>query len=165
MEATTTEAKGYIKTLAEVLSRRMIYRSLLYRHPLRTGFVKTKNPGGVWTVNSPQSHIVRVYDAGHGKSGVFHSAEWHDGDWSSDGIREAYTRAFGDGPRNFEPWSRLFTINRILMKPPSAKISSTMKETGSEAKVNGLASCRVGEEIIVLRQKTSIRGRTDQNSS
>ncbi|GFV46411.1 hypothetical protein TNCV_3233001 [Trichonephila clavipes] len=42
---------------------------------------------GVWTVNSPQSHIVRVYDAGHGKSGVFHSAEWHDGDWSSDGIR------------------------------------------------------------------------------
>ncbi|GFS64285.1 hypothetical protein TNCV_3946001 [Trichonephila clavipes] len=45
---------------------------------------------GVWTVNSPQSHIVRVYDAGHGKSGVFHSAEWHDGDWSSDGIRVAW---------------------------------------------------------------------------
>ncbi|GFV72950.1 hypothetical protein TNCV_1329581 [Trichonephila clavipes] len=45
---------------------------------------------GVWTVNSPQSHIVRVYDAGHGKSGVFHSAEWHDGDWSSDGIWEAW---------------------------------------------------------------------------
>ncbi|GFT94840.1 hypothetical protein TNCV_1471571 [Trichonephila clavipes] len=45
---------------------------------------------GVWTVNSPQSHIVRVYDAGHGKIGVFHSAEWHDGDWSSDGIREAW---------------------------------------------------------------------------
>ncbi|GFV06117.1 hypothetical protein TNCV_3144051 [Trichonephila clavipes] len=45
---------------------------------------------GVWTVNSPQSHIVRVYDAEHGKSGVFHSAEWHDGDWSSDGIREAW---------------------------------------------------------------------------
>ncbi|GFX99849.1 hypothetical protein TNCV_258861 [Trichonephila clavipes] len=45
---------------------------------------------GVWTVNSPQSHIVRVYDAVHGKSGVFHSAEWHDGDWSSDGIREAW---------------------------------------------------------------------------
>ncbi|GFU32159.1 transposable element Tcb2 transposase [Trichonephila clavipes] len=44
---------------------------------------------GVWTVNSPPSHIVRVYDAGHGKSGVFHSAEWHDGDCSSDGIREA----------------------------------------------------------------------------
>ncbi|GFY08583.1 hypothetical protein TNCV_810161 [Trichonephila clavipes] len=44
----------------------------------------------VWTVNSPQSHIVRVYDAGHGKSGVFHSAEWHEGDWSSDGIREAW---------------------------------------------------------------------------
>ncbi|GFW72443.1 hypothetical protein TNCV_3796711 [Trichonephila clavipes] len=22
---------------------------------------------GVWTVNSPQSHIVRVYDVGHGK--------------------------------------------------------------------------------------------------
>ncbi|GFS64178.1 hypothetical protein TNCV_3945331 [Trichonephila clavipes] len=45
---------------------------------------------GVWTVNSPQSHIVRVYDAGHGNSGVFHSAEWHDGDLSSDGIREAW---------------------------------------------------------------------------
>ncbi|GFV05196.1 hypothetical protein TNCV_224091 [Trichonephila clavipes] len=45
---------------------------------------------GRLTVNSPQSHIVRVYDAGHGKSGVFHSAEWHDGDWSSDGIREAW---------------------------------------------------------------------------
>ncbi|GFW98327.1 hypothetical protein TNCV_1092051 [Trichonephila clavipes] len=45
---------------------------------------------GVWTVNSPQSHIVRVYDAGHGKSGIFNSAEWHDGDWSSDGIREAW---------------------------------------------------------------------------
>ncbi|GFT95418.1 hypothetical protein TNCV_3326821 [Trichonephila clavipes] len=37
---------------------------------------------GVWTVNSHQSHIVKVYDAGHGKSGVFNSAEWHDGDWS-----------------------------------------------------------------------------------
>ncbi|GFY10390.1 hypothetical protein TNCV_1462801 [Trichonephila clavipes] len=45
---------------------------------------------GFWTVNSPQSRIVRVYDAGNGKSGVFHSAEWHDGDWSSDGIREAW---------------------------------------------------------------------------
>ncbi|GFT06287.1 hypothetical protein TNCV_2990581 [Trichonephila clavipes] len=50
----------------------------------------TRLISGVWTVNSPQSHIVRVYDAGHGKSGVFHSAEWHDGDWSSDGIREAW---------------------------------------------------------------------------
>ncbi|GFW94475.1 hypothetical protein TNCV_2701961 [Trichonephila clavipes] len=39
--------------------------------------------------NSPQSHIVKVYDAGLDESGVFHSAEWHDGDWSSDGIREA----------------------------------------------------------------------------
>ncbi|GFU41136.1 hypothetical protein TNCV_1058641 [Trichonephila clavipes] len=45
---------------------------------------------GVRTVNSPQSHIVRVHDAGHGKNGVFHSAEWHDCDWSSDGIREAW---------------------------------------------------------------------------
>ncbi|GFV00886.1 hypothetical protein TNCV_1387001 [Trichonephila clavipes] len=49
---------------------------------------------GVWTVNSPQSHIVRVYDAGHGKSGVFHSAEWHVGDWLSDGIREAWLMFF-----------------------------------------------------------------------
>ncbi|GFS96262.1 hypothetical protein TNCV_16391 [Trichonephila clavipes] len=49
---------------------------------------------GVRTVNSPQSHIVRVYDAGHGKSGVFHSAEWHVGDWLSDGIREAWLMFF-----------------------------------------------------------------------
>ncbi|GFU10875.1 hypothetical protein TNCV_3494711 [Trichonephila clavipes] len=29
--------------------------------------------------------------SGHGKSGVFHSAEWHDGDWSGeDGVREAW---------------------------------------------------------------------------
>ncbi|GFU65265.1 hypothetical protein TNCV_2977371 [Trichonephila clavipes] len=27
------------------------------------------------------------YDAGFDESGVFHSAEWHDGDWSSDGIQ------------------------------------------------------------------------------
>ncbi|GFY30639.1 hypothetical protein TNCV_3118011 [Trichonephila clavipes] len=40
--------------------------------------------------NSPQSHLVIVYDAGLDESGVFHSAEWHDGDWSSDGIREAW---------------------------------------------------------------------------
>ncbi|GFT98086.1 hypothetical protein TNCV_789081 [Trichonephila clavipes] len=63
----------------------------LYRYHTTT---ETRNIGrflsGVWTVNSPQSHIVRVYDAGRGKSGVFHSAEWHDGDWSSDGIREAW---------------------------------------------------------------------------
>ncbi|GFW01573.1 hypothetical protein TNCV_4084881 [Trichonephila clavipes] len=44
--------------------------------------------------NSPQSHIVKVYDAGHGKSGVFHSAEWHDGDWSNDGIREDWLWCF-----------------------------------------------------------------------
>ncbi|GFT57196.1 hypothetical protein TNCV_1692061 [Trichonephila clavipes] len=43
--------------------------------------------------NSPQSHIVRVYDAGHGKS-VFHSAEWYDGDWSNDGIREEWLWCF-----------------------------------------------------------------------
>ncbi|GFV24271.1 hypothetical protein TNCV_685511 [Trichonephila clavipes] len=49
---------------------------------------------GVRTVNSPQSHIVRVYDAGLGKSGVFHSAEWHVGDWLSDGIREAWLMFF-----------------------------------------------------------------------
>ncbi|GFU36184.1 hypothetical protein TNCV_191911 [Trichonephila clavipes] len=44
--------------------------------------------------NSPQSHIVKVYDAGHGKSGVFHSAEWHDGDWSNYGIREKWLWCF-----------------------------------------------------------------------
>ncbi|GFT48286.1 hypothetical protein TNCV_4708531 [Trichonephila clavipes] len=49
---------------------------------------------GVRTVNSPQSHIVRVCDAGLGKSGVFHSAEWHVGDWLSDGIREAWLMFF-----------------------------------------------------------------------
>ncbi|GFV49620.1 hypothetical protein TNCV_1484761 [Trichonephila clavipes] len=58
---------------------------------------------GVWTVNSPQSHIVRVYDAGHGKSGVFHSAEWHDGDWSSDGIREATATAGSDVVQSGRP--------------------------------------------------------------
>ncbi|GFX40076.1 integrase catalytic domain-containing protein [Trichonephila clavipes] len=44
--------------------------------------------------NSPQSHIVRVYNAGHDKSGVYHSAEWHDGDWSNDGIREEWLWCF-----------------------------------------------------------------------
>ncbi|GFW24437.1 hypothetical protein TNCV_606781 [Trichonephila clavipes] len=44
--------------------------------------------------NSPQSHIVRVYDAGDDKSGVFHSAEWHDGDWSNDGIRGEWLWCF-----------------------------------------------------------------------
>ncbi|GFY14154.1 hypothetical protein TNCV_3613431 [Trichonephila clavipes] len=44
--------------------------------------------------NSPQSHIVRVYDARHDKNGVFYSAEWHDGDWSNDGIREAWLWCF-----------------------------------------------------------------------
>ncbi|GFW57386.1 hypothetical protein TNCV_543001 [Trichonephila clavipes] len=44
---------------------------------------------GVRTKNSPQSYIVIVYDAGLDESGFFHSAEWHDGDWSSDGIQEA----------------------------------------------------------------------------
>ncbi|GFX97349.1 hypothetical protein TNCV_1077201 [Trichonephila clavipes] len=44
--------------------------------------------------NSPQSHIVKVYDAGLDESGVFHSAEWHVGDGSSDGIREAWLRFF-----------------------------------------------------------------------
>ncbi|GFY08615.1 hypothetical protein TNCV_810481 [Trichonephila clavipes] len=59
--------------------------------------------------NSPQSHIVRVYDAGLGKSGVYHSAEWHVGDWLSDGIREAWLRFFiwvrlkSRGPSKAEP--------------------------------------------------------------
>ncbi|GFT68497.1 hypothetical protein TNCV_1896941 [Trichonephila clavipes] len=44
--------------------------------------------------NSSQSHIMIVYDAGNDKSGVFHSAEWHDGDWSNDGIREAWLWCF-----------------------------------------------------------------------
>ncbi|GFT48287.1 HTH_Tnp_Tc3_2 domain-containing protein [Trichonephila clavipes] len=44
---------------------------------------------GIWTVKQYKSHIVRVYDAGHGESSVYHSAEWHDGDWSNYGIREA----------------------------------------------------------------------------
>ncbi|GFV91637.1 piggyBac transposable element-derived protein 3 [Trichonephila clavipes] len=64
--------------------------SIIARHKILMRSKKWRFLLGVWTVNSPQSHIVRVYDAGHGKSGVFHSAEWHDGDWSSDGIREAW---------------------------------------------------------------------------
>ncbi|GFW12661.1 hypothetical protein TNCV_3883711 [Trichonephila clavipes] len=48
-------------------------------------------------LNSHQSYVVRVYDAGHDESGVFHSAEWHDGDWSNDGIREAFTTSWIGG--------------------------------------------------------------------
>ncbi|GFT67112.1 hypothetical protein TNCV_1892281 [Trichonephila clavipes] len=33
---------------------------------------------------------MRVYDAGHGESGVSNSAEWRDGDWWNDGIWEAW---------------------------------------------------------------------------
>ncbi|GFV00947.1 hypothetical protein TNCV_1387611 [Trichonephila clavipes] len=33
-------------------------------------------------------------DDGLDESGVFHSAEWHVGDWSSDGIREAWLMFF-----------------------------------------------------------------------
>ncbi|GFW95076.1 hypothetical protein TNCV_1497151 [Trichonephila clavipes] len=67
-----------------------IFNSEILLSMLRNRRLNRRLISGVWTVNSPQSHIVRVYDAGHGKSGVFHSAEWHDGDWSSDGIREAW---------------------------------------------------------------------------
>ncbi|GFY13750.1 hypothetical protein TNCV_4961201 [Trichonephila clavipes] len=69
--------------------------------------------------NSPQSHIVRVYDAGHGKSDVFHSAEWHVGDWLSDGIREAWLRFFiwvrlkSRGPSK-EPWLHPAETERSL---------------------------------------------------
>ncbi|GFU62728.1 hypothetical protein TNCV_1519061 [Trichonephila clavipes] len=66
------------------------FKVLRFTQGRRSGELNRRLISGVWTVNSPQSHIVRVYDAGHGKSGVFHSAEWHDGDWSSDGIREAW---------------------------------------------------------------------------
>ncbi|GFV26221.1 uncharacterized protein TNCV_3150211 [Trichonephila clavipes] len=41
----------------------------------------------VKTVLNPISG--QVFDAGHNESGVFLSAEWHDGDWLVDGIREA----------------------------------------------------------------------------
>ncbi|GFW98080.1 transposable element Tcb2 transposase [Trichonephila clavipes] len=52
----------------ELLDNLMLWRDGT-KQPLRRFL------SGVWTVNSPQSHIVRVYNAGHGKSGVFHSAE------------------------------------------------------------------------------------------
>ncbi|GFV18960.1 hypothetical protein TNCV_4758451 [Trichonephila clavipes] len=75
-----------------ILTSREIAEEFGIHHSTVRDYIKSLGRliSGVWTVNSPQSHIVRVYDAGHGKSGVFHSAEWHDGNWSSDGIREAW---------------------------------------------------------------------------
>ncbi|GFU86387.1 hypothetical protein TNCV_1417391 [Trichonephila clavipes] len=83
IEQTHKKAQAVHAVLKRLISRRS---KLAIRHKA----LNRRLISGVWTVNSPQSHIVRVYDAGHGKSGVFHSAEWHDGDWSSDGIREAW---------------------------------------------------------------------------
>ncbi|GFS51249.1 hypothetical protein TNCV_3533271 [Trichonephila clavipes] len=76
--------------VAKIICFDRIYRYLSRESVVAGEALNRRLISGVWTVNSPQSHIVRVYDAGHGKSGVFHSAEWHDGDWSSDGIREAW---------------------------------------------------------------------------
>ncbi|GFX14182.1 hypothetical protein TNCV_1766761 [Trichonephila clavipes] len=48
---------------------------------------------GIWTgkiVLNPISG--QVFYAGHDESGGFLSAEWHDGDWLVDGIREAWLR-------------------------------------------------------------------------
>ncbi|GFV57190.1 paired domain-containing protein [Trichonephila clavipes] len=86
LKARTPRKKPYI---SEVTRKRRLEFAMKYKNKPMDFWKKAFNLG-VWTVNSPQSHIVRVYDAGHGKSGVFHSAEWHDGDWSSDGIREAW---------------------------------------------------------------------------
>ncbi|GFU69859.1 hypothetical protein TNCV_112781 [Trichonephila clavipes] len=44
---------------------------------------------GIWTVK--QSSIP-YRDFGHGERGVFHSAEWHDGDWSK---MESGRRGYG----------------------------------------------------------------------
>ncbi|GFW92579.1 uncharacterized protein TNCV_518961 [Trichonephila clavipes] len=79
------QACQHFKMYTKVVEKTRPNSSYIKKQALNRRFLS-----GVWTVNSPQSHIVRVYDAGHGKSGVFHSAEWHDGDWSSDGILEAW---------------------------------------------------------------------------
>ncbi|GFU53688.1 uncharacterized protein TNCV_838001 [Trichonephila clavipes] len=50
---------------------------------------------GIWTVKTVLNPIsVQVFDAEHDESGFFLSAEWHDGDWLIDGIREAWLRWF-----------------------------------------------------------------------
>ncbi|GFX90196.1 uncharacterized protein TNCV_2449711 [Trichonephila clavipes] len=50
---------------------------------------------GIWTVKTVLNPISgQVLDVEYDESGVFHSAEWHDGDWSNDGIREAWLWCF-----------------------------------------------------------------------
>ncbi|GFW48512.1 uncharacterized protein TNCV_1110711 [Trichonephila clavipes] len=50
---------------------------------------------GIWNVKTVLNPISgQVFDAGHDESGVFLSAEWHDGNWLVDGIREAWLRCF-----------------------------------------------------------------------
>ncbi|GFX92025.1 uncharacterized protein TNCV_5004891 [Trichonephila clavipes] len=50
---------------------------------------------GFWTVKTVLNPISgQVFDEGHGESGVLRSAEWHDGDWLDDGIREAWLLCF-----------------------------------------------------------------------
>ncbi|GFT18955.1 uncharacterized protein TNCV_4725921 [Trichonephila clavipes] len=50
---------------------------------------------GIWTVKTVFNPISgQVFDAGHDDSRDFLSAEWHDGDWLADRIREAWLRCF-----------------------------------------------------------------------
>ncbi|GFT31853.1 uncharacterized protein TNCV_2035801 [Trichonephila clavipes] len=50
---------------------------------------------GFWTVRTVLNPISgQAFDEGHDESGVLHSANWHDGDWMVDGIREAWLRCF-----------------------------------------------------------------------
>ncbi|GFT39182.1 uncharacterized protein TNCV_2897061 [Trichonephila clavipes] len=50
---------------------------------------------GFWTVKTVLNPISgQFFDEGHGESGVLRSAEWHDGDWLDDGIREAWLLCF-----------------------------------------------------------------------
>ncbi|GFS78492.1 hypothetical protein TNCV_3147481 [Trichonephila clavipes] len=76
--------------------------------------------------NSPQSHIVRVYDAGHDKSGVFHSAEWHDGDWSNDGIREAW-----------------LCLHAEIVEEEIEVVSPSIVPSGNFAELNRTVTCMV----------------------
>ncbi|GFY24226.1 uncharacterized protein TNCV_1012771 [Trichonephila clavipes] len=64
---------------------------------------------GFWTVKTVLNPISgQFFDEGHGESGVLRSAEWHDGDWLDDGIREAWLLCFVRMVdfQKFLPWLR-----------------------------------------------------------
>ncbi|GFT86377.1 hypothetical protein TNCV_3258901 [Trichonephila clavipes] len=98
----TSSIKDLLKKWEDV--RAMV----LELHPNQTDVSRALSFGRPDCKNSPQSHIMKVYDAGLDESGVFHSAEWHVGDWSSDGIREAWLMFFiwVESFKSFLAWLR-----------------------------------------------------------